>query len=145
MILPLPAVDPNDGASNLGETHDFGKSRGFGKLASFYVPTRQQERGERGGSERSKGGGRIAVRSTTVGVAPIEAAWLSVRPVTAKASMPIIDTAALIQCQLCSCRSHHARQLRLEAGREAEGEMMERPCKAIRSPLMRGIITDKPI
>ncbi|RZM31177.1 MAG: hypothetical protein EOP67_34365 [Sphingomonas sp.] len=50
--------------------------------------------------------------SVTTGVAPIDAAWLSVMPVTENNSMATSDTAALTQCQVCSCFSHHVFHLR---------------------------------
>ena len=44
------------------------------------------------------GAGRVAVRWVTSGEASIFAAWFNVIPVMANSSMPIRQTAELIQC-----------------------------------------------
>jgi hypothetical protein len=51
--------------------------------------------------------GSLPLRATTLGSAWMAPAWLSVMPVMAKNSMPISDSAALIQCQLCNCFSQN--------------------------------------
>ena len=61
--------------------------------------------------------GRLPLRVATIGLAAIEAAWLSVIPVTENSSIAVSETAALTQCQLCNCLSHQPRHFRRGLGR----------------------------
>ena len=67
------------------------------------------------------GAGTVAVMFSTSGVASIFDAWFSVIPVIANNSMPIRQTAELIQCHWCNVRSQKPRRCCGRAG-EAEGD-----------------------
>ena len=63
----------------------------------------------------------MAVRLVTSGEASILDAWFSVIPVMENSSMPIRQTAELIQCHWCNVRSQKPRRCCWRAG-EAGGD-----------------------